>query len=190
MADSTMIERAEDRPDPFGDRTVAIGSGAPKRRRLNFDDVGSMLNEVDRLHADGYECLGRWDLGRICRHLARSLHATIDGAGPVFPRALVVTVGPLLKRMVMWTGRIPSGATMPKGVEPGPEGVGDPESAIAELHAAVARFGAHRGALHAHPAFGPMSPEEWGRFHLIHAAHHLGFLVPRVGDEHARRAMP
>lgn len=42
----------------------------------------------------------------------------------------------------------------------------------------IARFAAFAGPLPAHPRLGTMTRDEWIRFHRLHCAHHLGFVVP------------
>lgn len=42
----------------------------------------------------------------------------------------------------------------------------------------IARFAAFAEPLPAHPHLGPMTRDEWGRFHCLHCAHHLSFVVP------------
>jgi hypothetical protein len=39
-----------------------------------------------------------------------------------------------------------------------------------------------------HPFFGPISYEQWREIHLIHMAHHLGFLVPVSSPEQEKPA--
>jgi hypothetical protein len=46
------------------------------------------------------------------------------------------------------------------------------------LRAEIHRFLEADGPLPAHPRLGPMTREEWTRFHCMHCAHHLGFAVP------------
>lgn len=57
---------------------------------------------------------------------------------------------------------------------PGPDL--DASAETESLRREIARFTAHDGPLPAHPRLGPMTREEWIRFHFMHRAHHLGFL--------------
>jgi hypothetical protein len=43
----------------------------------------------------------------------------------------------------------------------------------------IARFESHKGEFIDSPFFGHLTPEEWRNLHLIHGAHHLGYLVPK-----------
>ena len=50
------------------------------------------------------------------------------------------------------------------------------------LRQAQSRFQASEGPFVPHPFLGSLTKDEWTRFHRIHAAHHLGFVVPvRIG---------
>lgn len=52
------------------------------------------------------------------------------------------------------------------------------EEGLADLHAAVSRL--QREPQRArHPLFGRLTPEEWDKVHLQHAALHMSFLVPQ-----------
>lgn len=55
--------------------------------------------------------------------------------------------------------------------------------AIAGLEAAVRQFADHQGEYLPSPVFGKMSREEARQLHLIHAAHHFGFLIPASDSE-------
>ncbi|MBO0700603.1 MAG: DUF1569 domain-containing protein, partial [Zavarzinella sp.] len=74
-------------------------------------------------------------------------------------------------------------AGMPAGKPTMPDSVpapgGDPAAAVARLREAAARFKAHAGPIVPSPLFGPLTKEEATRLQLVHAAHHLSFLVPK-----------
>ena len=46
------------------------------------------------------------------------------------------------------------------------------------LREAIGRFASTTGPFPAHPVLGPLTKEEWTRFHCLHCAHHLGFARP------------
>ena len=48
------------------------------RRMLHFSDLPEVLAEANRL-ALNHRTLGRWTLAQICRHLADTIHGSIDG---------------------------------------------------------------------------------------------------------------
>jgi hypothetical protein len=41
------------------------------------------------------------------------------------------------------------------------------------------RLRTHQGEMHASPFFGYLTPQQWRDLHLIHCAHHLGYLIPK-----------
>ncbi len=150
---------------------------AIKPRRIEFRDFDAALAEADRLLAGGYEKAGSWDLTQICHHLADAMRLSVTGG-----------VRPMVPLPVRWflkwryfdkvarTGRLPSGVKAPEEVRSPPSG--DPASAVRKLREAVQRLEAHTGEFSPHPYFGRLSREQARRFHLIHCAHHFGFLVP------------
>jgi hypothetical protein len=68
--------------------------------------------------------------------------------------------------------------TMPETVPPPG---GDARVAIEKLRASVERLKAFTGTIVPSPLFGPMTKDEAVRMQLVHAVHHLSFLVPKSG---------
>jgi hypothetical protein len=81
------------------------------------------------------------------------------------------------KAILAGTARIPSGIPTNDRLAP-PADV--PEAAIDEFIALARKFESYDGPFPIHPLFGRLTPEEWRQFNLLHAAHHLGHLVPRT----------
>ena len=146
------------------------------QRNIAFADYTEVLAEVDRLHRGGYEKLGQWDLAQICDHLTYFMLASLDGAKFKVPWLLKVLLGRLVLRRILKTRRMKPGAPTPQ--KPLPAAGGDPEAAVIRIKQTVARLQAHHGELVASPFFGYLSPEQWRDLHLIHCAHHLGYLQP------------
>lgn len=145
------------------------------RRALTFDRLDDVMPEVDRLLA-GYEAVGAWSLGQICRHLAVGFELLMDGGPAATPaRALDAVRVRFLRR-----DRFPDGVAVPLAALVPPPGLDDRAEAES-LRAALARFATHPGPLAPHPYLGPLTRDEWVRFHCLHAAHHLGFAVPTAG---------
>jgi hypothetical protein len=148
-----------------------------KHRDLEYKDYVEVLAEVDRLHTTGYDKLGQWDLAQICDHLTYFMLATLDGATFRVPWLIKVLLGRLILRRILKTRRMKEGAGTPQKPLPSPGG--DEAAAVAQFKATVERLLAHQGEMHASPFFGYLTPAEWRELHLIHCAHHLGFLQPR-----------
>ena len=152
------------------------------RRTLAFTDLDAVVRDAEHLLATGYERAGNWDLAQCCTHVAEWMRFPIDGfPKPPLPiRALLwvarKTVGPKKFREYIEARMMPTGKpTMPQTVIPPG---GDAAAAVAKLKAAAERFQAHAGPVHPSPIFGPMTKDEATKLQLIHAAHHLRFLVP------------
>ncbi|HEY2840790.1 MAG TPA: DUF1569 domain-containing protein [Pirellulales bacterium] len=143
-----------------------------ERRVLDFAGIEELMPEVERL-LFGYETLGQWTLGQICNHLARAIHYSAESPPATEPPTREQDV----TRKLFFRGRFPDGRPAPPGTEPRP-GLDDIREAE-KLRAAIARFGHASGPGPLHPRIGPLTHEEWERFHCLHAAHHLGFAVPK-----------
>jgi hypothetical protein len=148
-------------------------------RQLRFPDFASACAEVDRLHRDGYEQLGRWDLAQICDHMTFFVGGSLDGPNYRVPWPFRVLFGRLVLRRILSQGRMKAGGPTPQRPLPAPGG--DEAAAVARFKAVIARLEAHDGELHDSPFFGHLTPRQWRDLHLIHCGHHLGYLVPKAG---------
>lgn len=133
-----------------------------------------MFADVDRLHRGGYQRVGSWDLGTMCCHLADAIERSMDGFKTRAPLPLRI-FSPLVLPIVLKTRRIPSGINVAKMALPSGEQNADEQ--ISHLRQVVNRYQSHREPLHPHPMFGRVSRAKFDQMHLIHAAHHLSFLV-------------
>ena len=149
------------------------------RRTLAFSSLAEVMPEVDRLLA-GHRTVGNWSLGQICNHLSKphTSGCPVEGFPRKAPWPVRKLIGPVAKRRIFATGRMPSGVRLPEKYAPKP-GV-DARAEAEALRATLHLFSAEAGPLVPHPLFGPLTVAEWHRFHCIHCAHHLGFAVPEV----------
>ena len=131
------------------------------------------MSEVDRLRS-GHTTVGRWSLGSICDHLARSVNLSLDPEQPNGPASREQAV---YRRLFFRANAFPEGQTPPLAVQM-PATDADMVVAAESLRDALARLQAHQGAFASHPMLGPLTRDEWLLFHCRHAAHHLSFAVP------------
>lgn len=160
-------------------------SDKPQRRNLVFNDLDEVVRDAERLLANGYDRAGNWDLAQVAGHLADWMRFPVEG----FPRA------PAPIRAVFWvlrktfgrrklltyieTRSLPAGKpTMPETVPPPG---GDRRTAVEKLRQSVERLKGHAGPIVPSPLFGDMTKDEAVAMQLVHAAHHLSFLVPKRG---------
>ncbi|MGB7158710.1 MAG: DUF1569 domain-containing protein [Tepidisphaeraceae bacterium] len=156
-----------------------------KRRRLRFDSFDALIDEIDRLHACGYERTGAWDLPRACEHLTRVMRSSLEGFGDMPVPWIVRAFGRFVfKPTILLTGRMPGGFPTARAMVAEDDDIRPASAAVSHCIATIREVRDHAGAFHPSPLFGRLSPRQWRRMHLIHAAHHLSFLVPR--DERRR----
>jgi hypothetical protein len=152
-------------------------SQAPCRRQLDFKNWQELLADVEQLRGAGYDRLGNWDLSQIVDHVGEGLRTATRGndhqAGWIIRKLL----GPLILKRILRTRRMKAGIKVPPWWLPGP--THDESAAVNQFHADIAAFDALTTAPYPHPFFGPLTKQQWNDLVLIHAAHHLSFLVPR-----------
>ena len=154
----------------------------PERRKLSFSSLDDAVQEAERLLKNGYGKVGNWSLGQCCGHLAEWLTYPIDG----FPRmplllrpiffAMRNTFAPKLMRKTLASGsmrdKLP---TIPESV---PAADVDDAVQLELFRQAVKRWQEYGGPLHPSPLLGDVNRECWNDGQCLHAAHHLGFLLP------------
>jgi hypothetical protein len=143
-----------------------------ERRTLSFASLDEVMPEVERLLA-GHATTGRWSLGQICHHLAAAFRLIQEGD----PGIRLEPLPEAVRRRFLRRERFPDGVEIPHPALRPPAGLDDRAGADA-LRAALARFAAAEDPFPPHPSLGPLTRDEWARFHCLHCGHHLGFAVP------------
>ncbi len=156
---------------------AAATSARPRRRPLRFHDFTDITADIATLQSHGYVRAGNWSLGQICDHLRLAVDSSIHGFGEIRTPPLFRVFGPLFLRITLARKRIPAGAPAPAAYLP--SAAGDETAAVERFLQSLAAFANFAGPAMRNPLFGPMTLDQWRRLHLIHAAHHLGFLTPR-----------
>lgn len=151
------------------------------RRRLDFKNFDALVHEVESLRDGGYEQLGNWNLSMICDHVGTGAKTAMDGCpnrGPWYIRKLA---GPVLLRIMLRTRRMKAGLKVPDWWLP--QAVPDDPRMIDDFLRTISRWRSFDGPVKPHPFLGNLSREQWNQLVLIHAAHHLSFLMPaKVGQ--------
>ncbi len=153
------------------------------RRSIAFERLDQVIPEVDRL-LGGHVASGRWSLGQILRHLASSIKLLVEGGLPPLdpPDPEMARRFEIRRRRFFQHGKFPEGVAIPIPALIPPADV-DERAEAESLRLVLRRFEDFDGPFPAHPVFGPMSKEEWGDFHRLHCAHHLGFVRPTSAEE-------
>jgi hypothetical protein len=145
----------------------------PQRREINFADTDAVASEVKRLRGGGYTRAGNWTLAQICYHLNIALRSTMR-SGPHQP-VQAVPDAPEKVKGILASGKIPDGIRAPDQAIPPPN---TPMTAVDDLLKALVTLKTFPGPFAPHRLFGELPTPDFRRLHLIHCAHHLGYLVP------------
>ncbi len=143
-----------------------------ERRRLKFANADAVAAEVGRLRK-GYAQAGEWSLAQTCKHLEMAIRLSMT---PAPDRKNEITFLQWLQlKLILTFGRIPAGLAAPKRIIPPDD---TPDSAIDEFMEALRELKDFKGEFSPHRRLGKMKNRDYVRLHLIHCAHHLGFLSP------------
>lgn len=160
---------------------------AGTRRTLNWTDLNQVLEDVENLRASGYRSVGKWNLAQCCGHIADWMTFPLDGFPPqpwfirAFLGLLRSTIGKGQLRKMLSTRSMPAGnPTMPETVYPADT---DVTEEVERLKKAVQRLRESQGPYQPSPLFGDMSRENLLGLQIIHAAHHLSFLLPNKNGD-------
>jgi hypothetical protein len=146
-----------------------------ERRKLDFHRWSEVLADIDQLHRSGYQRCGNWDLSQILDHVGEGLRTAqkgFDHQGPWIVRKLF---GPLILKRILSQRKMKAGIKVPPWWLPGP--AHDESKAIHRFKEDVACFEKYSATPKPHPFFGPLTKPQWNDLALIHAGHHLSFLV-------------
>lgn len=140
-------------------------------RTLAFATCGDALAEIARLRR-GYDKTKNWSLPQMSVHLADLMELAKDEppTGDPTPEQAAMQAGfvdPLL-----------AGGPIPQGGGPNDPPADAGNDQVDRLEAAFRKLDAYPHDRITNDMLGPMPTDKWRRLSLIHAAHHLGFLVP------------
>lgn len=146
------------------------------RRAVRYESFQELLADAEILAQSEVLTLGNWSLGQIFGHLARTMHASIDGLD-----GKATFWSRLSARFVhgrrLLSGPMPAGMRLPSAAAEQllPEDVSAEEGLMA-LREAIERvtFETERAT---HPLLGEMSLDQWDSYHLRHAELHMSFAL-------------
>ena len=147
------------------------------RRQLRFNSLDEIAAEVERLAAcREVRAIGNWSSGQVLQHLASTMDNSIDGFPNFVPAPIKFILRFFMKRRFL-TKPMPPGFKLPARAEKMLPGETSWETSLDNFRLAMQRLKAE-AKRSPHPAFGPMSVEEWNQIHCRHSELHLSFLVP------------
>ena len=149
-----------------------------ERRTLNFHSANEVVAEIERLQQGGYEKLKKWNLTQICDHIGETTRLGMEGSSFRMPWLFRVTFGKWFLRGVLKDRKMRAGTPTAKVLEPKPAEHDNPE-VVAQCIETYRRAAEFSGPLPPHPLVDNLTLEDWKELTWIHAAHHLGFLIPK-----------
>lgn len=148
---------------------------APQDPELkNFDEV---LAYAERLHQNGYDRTGKWDLAQVLDHLTYFMNGALGGYTFKVPWIIKALLGKPVLRSILSKKRMKRGVFTPQKPLPAPGG--DEAASLARFRDIVQRTINHQGEFQPSPFFGKLTRDEALELNLIHCRHHLGYLIPK-----------
>ncbi|HXY35740.1 MAG TPA: DUF1569 domain-containing protein [Planctomycetaceae bacterium] len=147
------------------------------RRRLDFKTWPDLLADIDHLQRAHYDRLGNWDLSQILDHVGEGLRTALHGNNHQGAWIIRKFLGPLVLKRILQQRRMKAGIKVPQWWLPGPSH--DESAAVEQFRSEASAFQEMTSPPFPHPFFGPLTKQQWNDLVLIHAAHHLSFLIPR-----------
>lgn len=154
---------------------------------------------VDQTQATPLAHPEKWTIQQVAEHLRQTYRSTTPQLLDRVQKGSVTRAQPSLRQrigqfVVIALGRFPNGRRAPESVSPGPSALRTGDDLARELHAELAHldaaanqaealFGGRRRCA-SHMVLGPLSVNQWCRFHLIHGRHHLR-QIRAIRREHA-----
>ena len=165
-------------PTGFLMPATAINTATVKnRRQLRFNSLDEIAAEVERLAAcQQVRAIGNWSSGQVLQHLASTMDNSIDGFPNFVPAPIKLLLRMFMRKRFL-TKPMPAGFKLPARAEKMLPGETSWETALANFRSAMQRLKSD-SCRSPHPAFGPMSVDEWNQIHCRHSELHLSFLVP------------
>ena len=151
------------------------------KRQLDFRTGDDVIKEITLLAREGYMRTGNWTLTQICEHLDKTIVLGMKGAETRLPWILRATIGRWFIASSLRKNRLPSFRMQTiKELEPGPIDLeNEDQSVIGHCMASIEEAKRFAGPLRNYPLANNVRVDDWRRLQWIHAAHHLGFLLPR-----------
>ncbi len=153
----------------------------PLAARADLPKVDSLQDArrwLDRVAAaKGARATGAWPLPAVLEHLAQSIEMSLDGYPQPRGALFQNTVGAAAFAVFQWRGRMSHGLDEPIPGAPALALPGDLAASVGRLHAAIARFEGHGGALAPHFAYGRLDKAQYARAHAFHIANHQDEIV-------------
>lgn len=142
-------------------------------RLRNFDQLRSYLDRIER---EPVTTTGQWTIGQILYHLAAAVE--LSSAPPAHRPGRMSRLLRWPMRMLVLRRGLPRGVSIPAVArrQLDPPADADPSTQLARVRTAIDQLERATGDLAAHPYLGPMTCDEWCRFHLRHCEHHLRYV--------------
>ena len=148
-------------------------------RQLSFADISAALTEIDRLQKNPYRQLGSWNLPTIAWHVTTTLGPPFKPAADPNPTPQQAQMQAGFLDVIIQTGKPPAGASPPIEVMPLTNCT---DADVEKLKTTLRDLAAYPHSQAEMGPFGPVPIEKFRKVHLVHLAHHLGFLIPTTNN--------
>jgi hypothetical protein len=160
-----------------------------ERLRQGLEDATAGASEADLALAPA----GKWCAAQIMEHLLLTYKGTNSGLEKCLERGTPLARRATIKDrlavlLVVGFGHLPEGRAAPERTRPrgfAPEEVrqacdSELKKMVERLDACEVKFGTGT-KITDHPFIGPLTPNQWRKFHWVHGRHHMRQIRERMG---------
>jgi DinB superfamily len=153
-----------------------------QRLRVAIDSATQNMSEADLALRPSE---GKWSVAEILEHLSLTYKGTSKNMGKSLAAGKPLGGRPSVKQrlidvLVLDIGYLPTGRDSPEGAKPkgmpGDEVLSEIRTRLANMDEVIQtcenKFGS-RAFVADHPVLGPITMQQWPKFHLVHGMHHV-----------------
>ncbi|MEE2937930.1 MAG: DUF1569 domain-containing protein [Planctomycetota bacterium] len=147
------------------------------KRQLDLQTADQVIAEIEHLRSVGYTKLKNWNLTQACEHLQMTMNGGMNGFGFRLPWIARATVMKWVFGWMLRNRKMISAPTIKK-LKPVSLPDQDNERLIDECINTIRTAESFAGPIENYPMLDDLSVDTWQQLMWLHAAHHLGFLIP------------
>ncbi|MDG2224134.1 MAG: DUF1569 domain-containing protein [Rubripirellula sp.] len=147
------------------------------KRQLDFRTADQVIAEIEHLRTVGYTKIKNWNLSQCCEHLQKTMNGGMNGFGFRMPWIVRATAAKWIFGWMLRNRKMVSAPTINK-LKPLPLADQENDQQIDDCIHTIRTAESFARPIEDYPFLDNLSVDVWQQLMWLHAAHHLGFLIP------------